>query len=447
MKRGRMLFAGLMGVVLFAGAARATFMLPTLAPVDRLVANTTAYVEKHPKDTHAVYTLARVHYLAFASKSGLVAVSNYRTPPDVLPDWRYPKANDLSRLRSAEAYRRALAVYGAMSFRDVPAAQRNALWKDIAAKQAELEKTKWTPPVLTAGDLQAHAEKALLHFDRAIAQDAKNALCHHGRACLIEHYLDYAKDTKPDNPPGGLAKLTTRDALDGYRAAFELALKKDGTLKEVHIGLNTLVSYEAGKAILRLLDGDRQYPGRHPLRRNVSTALKKLEALPPGVVTPVIFTRGKHDALADLLAKGKGVRFDLNGDGRVERWPWVRPTTAILVWDPKGTGRITSGRQLFGNATWWLLFEDGYRALDALDDSRDGKLTGNELRGIAVWYDRNANGVSDAGEVTPAARAGIRAIATRSTGSHDGCPMARAGITFDDTTTAHTYDWIASPLD
>ena len=249
--------------------------------------------------------------------------------------------------------------------------------------------------------------------------------------------------------PGGhgLSGLTTRDALDGYRAAFELALKKDGTLKEVHIGLNTLVSYEAGKAILRLLDGDRQYPGRHPLRRNVSTALKKLEALPPGVVTPVIFTRGKHDALADLLAKGKGVRFDLNGDGRVERWPWVRPTTAILVWDPKGTGRITSGRQLFGNATWWLLFEDGYRALDALDDSRDGKLTGNELRGIAVWYDRNANGVSDAGEVTPAARAGIRAIATRSTGSHDGCPMARAGITFDDTTTAHTYDWIASPLD
>ena len=48
---------------------------------------------------------------------------------------------------------------------------------------------------------------------------------------------------------------------------------------------------------------------------------------------------------------------------------------------------------MFGSVTWWLFFSDGYRALDTLDDNRDGRLTGSELSGIAVWFDRNTEEV------------------------------------------------------
>jgi len=65
------------------------------------------------------------------------------------------------------------------------------------------------------------------------------------------------------------------------------------------------------------------------------------------------------------------VTFESGGDGVARSWPWVRADTALLVWDPRGAGRIDSGRQLFGSATWWLLWPSGYRALEALDDDGD----------------------------------------------------------------------------
>ena len=51
------------------------------------------------------------------------------------------------------------------------------------------------------------------------------------------------------------------------------------------------------------------------------------------------------------------------------------------------------GLQLFGSVTWWLFWEDGYAPLAALDDNHDGRLEGAELKGIAIWFDRNGNGV------------------------------------------------------
>jgi len=36
--------------------------------------------------------------------------------------------------------------------------------------------------------------------------------------------------------------------------------------------------------------------------------------------------------------------------------------------------------------------------MDALDDNHDGWLTGNELHGLALWYDRNGNGKCDPGK-------------------------------------------------
>ena len=138
--------------------------------------------------------------------------------------------------------------------------------------------------------------------------------------------------------------------------------------------------------------------------------------------------------------------FDLDGTGRKAQWPWIKPSTGLLVWDPQNKGEITSGRQLFGTATWWLLFPNGYAALDALDDNRDGSLSGAELRGIGVWFDKNANGRSDPGEVQPVTDFGVQAIRTRSTGSDHGMPMNAQGIVLKNGAVVPTYDWVVSPV-
>ena len=101
-----------------------------------------------------------------------------------------------------------------------------------------------------------------------------------------------------------------------------------------------------------------------------------------------------------------------------------------------------SGRQLFGSASWQLLFGNGYVALKLLDDNRDGVLAGVELDGIGAWFDQNSNGRSEPGEVSSVERLGIRSIDTRVTGADSGMPMSRQGLRFQDGHSVSTYDWI-----
>ena len=100
------------------------------------------------------------------------------------------------------------------------------------------------------------------------------------------------------------------------------------------------------------------------------------------------------------------------------------------MWDPGHTGVIKDGRQLFGSRTWWIFFRDGYEALSVLDDNRDGRLTGGELEGIAVWVERNGDGASQAGEVLTLEEARIESIGVRATTDADGTLMSAAGIRF-----------------
>jgi hypothetical protein len=122
----------------------------------------------------------------------------------------------------------------------------------------------------------------------------------------------------------------------------------------------------------------------------------------------------------------------------------VSPETAILCWDPAGTGKITSGKQLFGSVTWWMFWRDGYAAMAALDDNHDGWLTRRELSGLALWFDRNQNGVSDPGEVTPIAQTPVTGLATTATSEESGSPHHAAGLRLRDGSTLPTWDWIAT---
>ncbi len=445
MKTSRFLSVTLI-VLLFSSPAGAEFAAPTPAPIDRLIANTKAYIREKPGDAHGFYMLARIHYLAFANKSGLVAAFGQETLPQIAEDWQGPDIVYVARHRHAEEL--TLKEFGYDSREAVPQEQRRKFYKALEQKKKELEEQGWAPEKLAENELYEHAGAALENFQKAIELDSQNGLYHLGLASLLEQYVKFLGEIKARQVPEQFRKFLLNEAKDIYYRAYGLSIKKD--LKHRHMpiaGLQSLVGYEAGNAYVRLSEnlGVTSKQQEDEIAK-VKSNLKRLDSLPIGAITPIVFSLEKHASLADLLAANTKVRFDLDGDGACESWPWVKCTTGILVWDPEGKGVISSGRQMFGSVSWWLFFKDGYHALDALDDSRDGVLTGSELEGIRVWFDRDSDGKSEQSEVVSLRDLQIMSISTKATGQAQGCPMSAAGISFSDGRTLPTYDWLASPV-
>ncbi len=163
-------------------------------------------------------------------------------------------------------------------------------------------------------------------------------------------------------------------------------------------------------------------------------------------VTPLVLDLTDSKSLSSLVEPSRQVKFDLDGTGRPQTYGWVKPSTAFLVWDPYAEGKITSGRQLFGNATWWMLWPNAYAALDALDDNRDGWLTGKELHGLALWYDRNGNWKCDPGEVVPIEQTPIVALCTSFNRRQGLSYVSSKGVLLRDGRVLPTYDWVTRSL-
>jgi hypothetical protein len=98
---------------------------------------------------------------------------------------------------------------------------------------------------------------------------------------------------------------------------------------------------------------------------------------------------------------------------------------------------------MFGNVTFWIFWRDGYAALGSLDDDQDGALRGAELRGLALWQDRNGNGVSEPGEVQPVTDWGITSLSCAGETGPTGDSWCPTGVTLDHYRTRPTYDWVA----
>ena len=97
----------------------------------------------------------------------------------------------------------------------------------------------------------------------------------------------------------------------------------------------------------------------------------------------------------------------------------------LLVYDPTHTGKVTSAKQLFGSYTFGgkttktgyyqsdearTPWGDGYEALALLDTNDDGKISGKELDPLALWFDKNRDGVSQPGEVESLSSLGVTAL-------------------------------------
>lgn len=371
-------------------------MRPTSIPGDRLIKNLVAMLAKKPKDGRLLYLIGRAHYAMFAR--------SYEA------DW--PKSGEVEIYPGQDGVPSFPYIFGYTS-----------PWDGSSA------------PKPTSVNL-AHIRAAVSNLNASIANTkAPSGLEHLTLACVYESAAPIADKVV-------LASAKTKAAFlqlasSNYLKSFDLAYKSDQGEREVPIfGLRTLISYEAARSYLRTAPSG----GR---RGEVAIALRKFDALPKsGIVTPLIFSLSGSKSLSELLDPKSEVKFDLEGTGLPGRYGWVRPDTAILVWDPEGEGKIDSGRRLFGNATWWMLWSNAYEAMAALDDDGDGWLRGSELKGLGVWTDRNQNGRSEPGEVVAIGRTEIVALRTKSTGSIGLSLWTDGGIELRDGTRLPTYDWV-----
>ncbi len=231
------------------------------------------------------------------------------------------------------------------------------------------------------------------------------------------------------------------EAMRLYRSVYAASKTEDRARDSMELGFVAL-SWEAALYMLGHLHPLEDAAEVAELRQHIST----IDRLPRWVTPIVIPARAELSPTA-LVDRHAQVTFDLDGTRRGQTWEWITPDASWLVWDPRQTGRVQSGLDLFGSVSFWVFWADGYQALQALDDDSDGWLRGTELDGLALWTDRNSDGVSDAGEVTPSSQMNIVAIATHGSRSDDAGVAAHApvGVVYRDGTSRPTYDLVLGP--
>ena len=428
----------------------AMFIQPSYVPVDRLIANTNAFLKDNPNNQQAFYMLARIHYLAFINKATIVGVESEGTSPAhltrVAPDWLLGEF--IGSARQEQAKLLTLKELGITIEESQAVKYREKYWGVFQAKLNVLNEGNWKPEPISQEAVLAHVKEAIVNFNKAIALDKNNGLYHLGLASLYSQFLEYKKSTEIKNEPLELKELTIEKTRALFYKAYSLSIKGDLMLENKPIsGLNSLVSFEAGNAYLNLTNKNSMKEDPK-VSKEITENISKIGLIgvgKPQLMTPIIFTLENHNSVSELLNSSLNVNFDLDGDGKIELWPWLKNTTGLLVWDPLATGRITSGRQLFGSVTWWVFFQNGYQALDTLDDNRDGQLSGDELVGISTWFDKNSNGISEPGEIIELKALDIKSIGTKPTGETNNMPMHSSGITLFNGKKLPSYDWITSP--
>ena len=378
----------MVGLLLVPSNTHARFAVrPKLVPVARLSANVEAELKKNPKNAQTHYVLGRLHSMAFAGRTSTVEI--------IEPFRKQPKPNPLP----------AFAPY-----------------RSILVRTPKKSGTLKLEHLL-------NLEASLRHYAMAIKLDPKNAKAQLGLAWMYETGAKVAVAVK--NAPAQAkalpkelqARLKTlaagvdqweANALRHYRGVLKKAGPADLKRGFAGPGVDSIISQDACQAIQRILN----QPGRKLAateKKELADVAAHLQGLGKlgRVVTPIIFPLDRPRLLKSLLSTGKTTTFDLDGDGLKSAWRWVKPDTGLLVWDPKRTGKVRDGRQLFGTVTWWIFWKHGYEPMAMLDDNRNGWLDGNELSSLSVWQDRNGNGISDPGEVQPVANLGIKRLACR----------------------------------
>jgi hypothetical protein len=365
-------------VLLPVGTLNARYIRPVLevVPVEKLVKNLEQMVAKAPKDVQARLNLARVHGMAYASRT------------------------DQAQVFKGKEERGAWFGYAPkhVPFTVTPS-------KDEAKEKAAKEQLV----------------KAIQRYREVVQLAPDNLTARLGLAWTVEQSGD------------------KKDAVKLYRAVIEQAWGKEKDLKRAPLGWHS-VTAEATGYLIPLLDATTDQQEIAALKERTAQVRRI-----PRPMTPIAIPLRDGLKARDLEDRAASVAFDLDGTGLPQRWTWITRDAGWLVYDRRGTGKVDSALQLFGNVTFWLFWENGYQALAALDEDGDGWLTGRELHGLAIWQDLNGNGVCDPGEVKSLAEWGIVGLSCRyqtDTSRPDGLIFSPAGVRLRDGRTRPSFDLI-----
>ena len=268
---------------------------------------------------------------------------------------------------------------------------------------------------------RAHLQKAIARYRDAIALAPENLTARIGLGWSLMHAGDRAA-----------AVATLRDVVSRSWVADQ---SSRGPMHGQRFATEEAVHY-----LIPLLDPEKDRVEIETLRRQSRELADR-----PRWITPIAVPLEDSLSADDVLDTDAAVEFDVDGSGIPKRWTWIRPNAAWLVFDKSRRGQVMSGLQLFGSVTFWLFWQNGYHALRALDDDGDREIDGGELDGLALWHDRNSNGVSERGEVRPVTDWGIVSLSCvyEFDPTHpDEIAFAPAGVLFRDGTRRPTYDLI-----
>jgi len=364
-----------------ASPTHAMYMRPDLeeVPIGRLIDNLTEQVKAQPKNADLLFNLARVHAMAYASKSDKVQV------------WRGREAR--------------------------------GPWFGY--------EPRYVPYQVKTTEDRARIEEAQRHLQTAISMHQK----------VVE--------LKPDHLAARLGhgwclqQVGKKDeAVAALRKTIEMAWEKDKDLQLGGLG-GHYITAEAADYLIPLLDSQKDAKEIATLRDRS----RKLRSL-PRPITPIAIPLRDGLTAEDIVDAEAAVAFDADGSGLLRRWTWINADAGWLVIDHSGRGQVRSALQMFGGVSFWCFWDNGYTALAALDDNGDRHLSGEELRGLAVWHDANGNGISEADEVRALAAWGIVAVACDygiDADHPDKIAFSRRGVTFRDGNTRPTFDVILHP--
>jgi hypothetical protein len=272
----------------------------------------------------------------------------------------------------------------------------------------------------------AHLSKALKRYEEALELYPEHLAARLGHAWAVEQSGDKVK------------------AIASYRALIKDAWKQEKELKEPAPGW-VPVTPETSIYLMALLDPSHD-------KDEIDVLQSRITSLPAffwhGPRSPVVVPLRDGLGVEDLMDREARVAFDADGTGVKKSWDWVTRDAGWLIFDPRDSRSIKSTTQMFGAASFGMSWDNGYQALDALDDNGDGELTGKELEGLAIWQDLNGNGVCDFDEMKPVAAWNIVAISCRAEKGAipSGCAaFAQTGVILRGGHTRPTYDVLLYP--
>jgi T1SS-143 domain-containing protein len=111
---------------------------------------------------------------------------------------------------------------------------------------------------------------------------------------------------------------------------------------------------------------------------------------------------------------GTTVSFDIDADGAKDQVAWNTSGDGMLAVDLNHDGVINDGSELLTPDFDHGHFASSSAALASLDSNGDGLIDADDaaFASLSIWQDRNADGITDEGELTSLADNGIKSIAT-----------------------------------